>query len=56
MNQVTQHEIYPYEIKIQNTLKQCKRVLSKNNYDLILKYDVIMIRNTLAMAIRNKHL
>ena len=56
MSQITQHEIHPYEIKIQNTLKQCKRDLSENNYDLILKYDMAMIRDTLAMATRNKHL
>ena len=56
MSQSVQHEIHPYEIKIQNTLKQCKRDLSEVNYGLILKYGVIMIRDTLAMATRNKHL
>ena len=56
MSQTTQHEIHPYEIKIQNTLKQCRRDLSEANYDLILKYDMAMIRDTLALATRNKHL
>ncbi|MDH3341108.1 MAG: hypothetical protein OEL84_07465 [Nitrosopumilus sp.] len=56
MSQTTLHEIHPYEIKIQNTLKQCKRNLSKTNYDLILKYDMAMTRDTLALATRNKHL
>ena len=56
MSQITQHEIHPYEIKIQNTLKQCKRDLSESSYELILKYDMVMIRDTLALATRNKHL
>lgn len=56
MRQTTQNEVHPYDVKIRNLLKKCKMELSENNYDLIIRYDVVMIQDTLSLATRNKHL
>ncbi len=49
-------QIHDYDRVINSLVKTIKTELSSNNSELILKYDKVMVRESLAKATRRKHL
>jgi len=48
--------IYDYDDRLSRTWNLIKKELSKNNQDIIERYDNLMITSSMAKAIRHKHL
>ena len=52
----TKSSIYDYDDRISRTWNLIKKELSKNNQDIIERYDNLMITSSMAKATRHKHL